>query len=171
MLDVAIFPSFRARTMVLYQILLYVIRVRCPNRPVRAPSDNGWFLLGIPAPCRAGHCAPTLQGSCLRSATRRRGAVVTQTSARWRMPLGASADVKDQPASPQPSPRPDGEEKIHFDFRPIKVAAKLTTVAPTKNIAAFSQPNAAHAIAPANAANVKTKAKRIPHFTDRLYSS
>ena len=28
----------------------YAIRVRCPNRPVRASSDIGWFLLGFPAP-------------------------------------------------------------------------------------------------------------------------
>ena len=30
------------------------------------------------------------------------------------MPLGASADVKDQPALTQSSPHPDGEGKIHF---------------------------------------------------------
>ena len=30
------------------------------------------------------------------------------------MSLGASADVKDQPASPQPSPHPDGERKINI---------------------------------------------------------
>ena len=32
-------------------------------------------------------------------------------SARWRMMLGSPAAVKDQPASPQPSPRPDGGGK------------------------------------------------------------
>ena len=32
--------------------------------------------------------------------------------ARWRMMLGSSAAVKDQPASPQPSPHPNGERKI-----------------------------------------------------------
>ena len=36
--------------MTLYQILSYAIRVRCPNRPVRASSDIGWFLSGISVP-------------------------------------------------------------------------------------------------------------------------
>ena len=34
--------------------------------------------------------------------------------ARWRMILGSPADIKDQPASPQPSPRPAGEGKVFF---------------------------------------------------------
>ena len=36
--------------------------------------------------------------------------MITKTEpARWRMPLGTSAVIKDQPALPQPSPRPDGK--------------------------------------------------------------
>ena len=96
----------------------------------RTSSDNGWFLWGSPAPCRARRfedkppyrarfSAPALGTTARRTtvaiASRRlrRWIVVTQTSARRRMPLGSSADVKDQPASPQPSPHPDREGKIH----------------------------------------------------------
>ena len=40
-------------------------------------------------------------------------AVATQLQPGRRMLLGAPADIKDQPASQQPSPRPDGEGKSH----------------------------------------------------------
>ena len=46
-----------------------------------------------------------LQGFSLGLVHDGEDAVVTQTSARWRMMLGSPATVKDQPASPQPSPR------------------------------------------------------------------